>query len=67
LHSALDRLETMPDEDTYASGNSYLGLVRQASHSHSERAAICRALLRRGHVVEGKRLSKAFRRAIDRA
>lgn len=62
LASALTRIEHLPEADTYAAGNSYLGLVRQASHSHKERAAICRALLKRGHAVEGLRLSQAFRR-----
>ena len=51
----------MPAADTYAAGNSYLGLVRQASHSHKERVAICRALLKRGHAVESMHFSKAFR------
>lgn len=62
LRQALTRLEDMPDEDVYASGNSYLGLVRQASHSHNEQALLCRALLKRGHAVEGLRLEKAFRK-----
>lgn len=34
LHQAIHRLEHMPDADVYASGNSYLGLARQASASH---------------------------------
>lgn len=63
LATALQRIEAMPDADTYAAGNSYLGLVRQASHSHKERAALCRALLKRGHPVEGKDLTQAFRKA----
>ena len=62
LKTALRRLETMPDSDTFAAGNSYLGLAGQASHCHKERAAICRALLKRGHPVEGLHLSKAFAR-----
>lgn len=62
LRQALARLEDMPDEDIYASGNSYLGLVRQASHSHHEQALICRALLKRRHAVEGLHLEKAFRK-----
>lgn len=62
LHTALQRLMEMPAADVYAAGNSYLGLVRQATHSHAERAALCRALLRRGHAVEGLHLNKAFRR-----
>lgn len=51
----------MPSAETYQAGNSYLGLVRQASHSHKERAALCHALLKRGHAVEGLHLTKAFR------
>lgn len=63
LRQALDRIEDMPAADVYASGNSYLGLVRQASHSHHEQARICRALLKRGHVVDGLHLDRAFRRS----
>jgi len=48
--------------DTFATGNSYLGLVRQATHSHKERAALCRALMKRGHAIEGKTLGKAFQK-----
>lgn len=62
LRQALIRMEDMPDEDVYTSGNSYLGLVRQASHSHHEQALICRALLKRGHAVDGMHLEKAFRK-----
>ncbi len=62
LRQALTRLEVMPAADVYASGNSYLGLVRQAGTSHNEQAQICRALLKRGHAVEGLHLSKAFRK-----
>ena len=59
--TALKRIEVMPAADVYTAGNSYLGLVRQASHSHKERVAICRALLNRGHAVESMHFSKAFR------
>ena len=62
LHQALTRLEVIPAAEVYASGNSYLGLVRQAGNSHNEQAQICRALLKRGHAVEGLHLSKAFRK-----
>jgi len=61
LQQSLTRLETMPPSDVFASGNSYLGLARQAGASHHEQALICRALLKRGHAVEGLHLSKAFR------
>lgn len=63
LRSALRRLEEIPDADVFETGNSYLGLVRQAGSSHHEQAQICRAILKRGHAVEGIRLSKAFRKA----
>lgn len=62
LHAALARLEVMPADDVFASGNSYLGLVRQASHSHNAQALVCRALLKRGHAVDGRNLEKAFRK-----
>lgn len=52
----------MPAAETLQAGNSYLGLVRQATHSHKEQAALCRALLKRGHPVDGLHLAKAFRR-----
>lgn len=60
--AALRRLEDMPAADVYTAGNSYLGLVRQASHSHVEQAVIGRALLKRGHAVNGE-LTKIFRRS----
>lgn len=62
LQQSLTRLETMPPGDVFVSGNSYLGLARQAGASHHEQALICRALLKRGHAVEGLRLSKVFRK-----
>ena len=62
LNAARQRLLQMDATDLFAAGNSYLGLVRQASHSHAEQAAIARVLMRRGHVVAGD-LSKIFRKA----
>ena len=61
LVTALQRIETLPAADTNATGNSYLGLVRQATHSHKERSALCRALMKRGHAVDGRGLTKVFR------
>jgi hypothetical protein len=60
LAAALHRLEHMPAAQVHQAGNSYLGLARQASHSHHEQALLCRALMKRGHVVAGD-LSKIFR------
>ncbi|MGB3068469.1 MAG: RNA-directed DNA polymerase [Ottowia sp.] len=65
LRTALHRLQDMPAENVYEAGNSYLGLVRQATHSHADRVALCRALLRRGHPVDGLSMTKVFRRCHD--
>lgn len=61
LRTAVRRIETMPATELHAAGNSYLGLVRQASKSHKEQAVIARAMLKRGHAVDGN-LTKIFRR-----
>lgn len=59
VRSALHRLRTMPPTKTFAAGNSYLGLMRQASHGHADQAQVANALRRRGHAVAGD-LSKIF-------
>jgi hypothetical protein len=60
--TALSRLASMQAEDVYAAGNSYLGLVRQASHSHVDQARVANVLRGRGHVVAGN-LNKIYRKA----
>ena len=61
VRSALRQLSEMPDEDLFESGNSYFGLLRQASHSHADRALVANLLRKRGHVVAGD-LTKTFRK-----
>ena len=61
VRNALRRIETMPAGDVYAAGNSYLGLMRQVGNSHQDQVVIARALLKRGHAVDGP-LTKIFRR-----
>ena len=61
LNVALDRLADMPAADLHQSGNSYFGLLRQATHSHADRALIANLLRKRGHVINGN-LTKTFRR-----
>ena len=61
VRGALHELSTMPAADLFASGNSYFGLLRQSSHSHSDRARIANLLLQRGHAVKGD-LTKIFRK-----
>lgn len=57
---AIERIHRMPAADVHPSANSYFGLLRQASHSHADRARLAHAVLRRGHSVDGH-LTKAFR------
>jgi RNA-directed DNA polymerase len=59
--AALQRLERLPAAEVHASGNSYLGLMRQASHGHADCAAVANVMRRRGHCVAGD-LHKAYRR-----
>ena len=61
LHQALQRLADLPANELHAAGNSYLGMVRQSTHSHHDQALIARLLLERGHAVAGD-LSKIYRR-----
>ena len=44
-------------------GNSYLGLMRQASHGHTDCTRIANALRKRGHVVAGD-IGKVYRKGI---
>lgn len=59
LNSALHRLEHLPEEDVAAAANSYLGLARQATHSHRDRARIANVVRRRGFAVDHK-LTKVY-------
>lgn len=61
VHAALDRLSTMEAPDLFASSNSYLGLLRQASHSHHDRALLINVMRDRGHMVKSD-LTKVFRK-----
>lgn len=60
VQAAASRLATMPATDVFTAGNSYLGLIGQATHHHADRALIARILRRRGHAVAGD-LSKIYR------
>lgn len=53
------RISAAPDDELRALANSYLGLFRQASHSHTDRASISNALLRKGFSVDFA-LTKTF-------
>jgi len=61
LRTALRRIESMRAEDVFTAANSYFGLLRQASHSHHDRAQIANAVRRRGHCVN-RAFTKTFPR-----
>lgn len=54
VKEAVKRVSAASDNDLVSVANSYFGLMRQATHSHKDRAALARALLRRGRAVNGK-------------
>lgn len=58
--TAIQRLSTLPAADVFSVGNSYLGLLGQASHNHRDRAAVANVLRWRGHAVKGD-LTKIYR------
>lgn len=60
--TAIDRIRAMPASKVYAAGNSYLGLLGQASHSHTDRVQVAHALLARGHAVKSD-LTKIYRKS----
>ena len=58
---AIARVHAQPEADLYASVNSTFGLLRQATHSHHDRARLANAARRRGHCVDGL-CTKAYRK-----
>jgi hypothetical protein len=61
FNDAISRIAQADASDLYASANSYFGLLRQATHSHADRAKLANVMLKRGHSVNGK-LTKVYRR-----
>ncbi|WP_045952840.1 RNA-directed DNA polymerase [Achromobacter xylosoxidans] len=59
IRTALKRIEELPQEQVFETGNSYLGLLRHAD-GHHDRALIANALRKRGHSVSAD-LTKAYR------
>ena len=61
---AIDRLQRMPAlagrEHVRQVANSYFGLLRQASHSHHDRAHLANAVRDLGHCISGN-FTKAYR------
>ncbi len=60
--AALKRAAHLPADGLFATANSYFGLLRQASHSHADRAALANVVRRRGYCIAGD-ITKTYRRA----
>ena len=62
LRGALDRTARTEADELLESANSYFGLLRQATHSHNDRAQLANLLRDRGHTVKAD-LTKTYRRS----
>ena len=61
LNEALSRTRQTKPQDLFETANSYFGLLRQATHSHHDRARLANVLRRRGMTINGA-LTKTYRR-----
>ena len=57
---AIKRTKETKKDELLEVANSYFGLLRQASHSHHDRAKFSKTLLKLGHSVDGK-FTKTYR------
>lgn len=57
---ALRRVRSVDDSKLFEMANSYFGLLRQGSHSHTDRAQLAKAVLQRGRSVN-RALTKTYR------
>lgn len=62
VNESISKARQTRTADLFEVANSYYGLLRQAQHSHHDRARLSNALRRRGHTIEGN-LTKTYRRA----
>jgi hypothetical protein len=60
LHAALHRAARLDPADLHQTANSYFGLLRQATHSHTDRARLANLLRHRGRSVS-MALTKTYR------
>jgi retron-type reverse transcriptase len=59
FNEALSRVDALTNADLRQSANSYFGLLRQATHSHGDRARLANLVRRRGFAV-ARDLTKAY-------
>ena len=57
----MQRTAQAPAADLFHTANSYFGLLRQATHSHADRARFANLLRRRGRCVKSD-LTKTYRK-----
>ncbi|MDE3023629.1 MAG: RNA-directed DNA polymerase [Pseudomonadota bacterium] len=64
VYEAIRRINTIPMNELFEVANSYFGLLRQAQHSHHDRALLSNALRRRGYTIKSD-LTKTYRRTVQ--
>jgi len=64
LRAALDRVRNIDAAELFETANSYFGLLRQASHSHHDRARLANLLRRHGRCIAGD-LTKTYRTHLE--
>lgn len=62
FNATLHRTREISPDTLFETANSYFGLLRQATHSHTDRVHLARILRRRGYAVNGG-LTKIYRHA----
>jgi retron-type reverse transcriptase len=63
-HEALGRVAGVDAADLFTTANSYFGLLRQATHSHVDRAHLANVLRGRGHSIN-KQFTQTYRKATN--
>ena len=51
VNEAVRKVQLTPENEVLAVANSYFGLLRQSTHSHTDRARLANVLRKRGHSV----------------
>jgi len=64
VSTALHRIEHLAEAEIYRTANSYFGLLRQATHSHGDRARLANALRKRSHCINGQ-LTQTYRTTLQ--
>ena len=62
FNDAISRIQIIPADDLYQAANSYFGMLRQATHSHHDRALLANEVRYRGHSIKGD-LTKTYRKS----